>query len=126
MFGDGSASGNNSLAVGGYASGAKSFAANRGSSSGNYSSAFNQSGASGDYAFSANDGNAYASNSTAINSGTADAPYSFASGVLTRVFGRGFKCVSFNENDQTAIIPSDSNTKELVGKKVFLLMYNKL
>lgn len=126
VFGDGSASGNNSLAVGGYASGAKSFAVNRGSSSGNYSSAFNQSGASGDYAFSANDGNAYASNSTAINNGTADAPYSFASGVLTRVFGRGFKCVSFNENDQTAIIPSDSNTKELVGKKVFLLMYNKL
>lgn len=125
-FAGGSASGDQSLAAGGYAHGSKTFTANSGSATGASATAVNAASASGKYGFAANDGDANSEHSTAVNKGIAEVPYSFASGYNSRVYGRAYRCTSFNNSTQTATVEAGSDTKGIVGRKAVLLMYNRL
>ena len=127
VFGDGLATGFRSFAAaGGYASGSNSFAVNSGGASGLSSAAVNTANSSGNHAFASNDGVANGQFSTAINKGAAEVAYGFASGVYTKIFGRAYKCISFDIETQTAVIETGKNTKGIVGKKVILPVYNRL
>lgn len=101
------------------------FAACSSLASGRYSSSFGLSSAKKYCSFSANYGQSDGEHSAAINHGYAYAPYSFAHGYYSRVYGRPLKANTLNVTNRYVEIDAAYSVKGIsVGSKIILRCFN--